>query len=139
MRPGPTRLAILVIACLALVACATGRPDTHKRDRTLYAYASEIRWGDIESALAFIDPKVRAEKTPTALELERYRQVQIAGYNVRGLDQPDDETLHQTVELRLVNRHTQVERSVLDRQRWRWDGEAKRWWLVSGLPDISPR
>jgi hypothetical protein len=139
MRPGPIRLALLVLVCLALAACATGRPDSYKRDRTLYAYASAIRWGDIEGALAFIDPALRAEKTPGALELKRYEQVQIAGYNVRGLDQPDDETLHQTVELRLVNRHTQVERSVLDRQRWRWDRDAKRWWLVSGLPDIAAR
>ena len=23
------------------------------------------------------------------------------------------------------------------RETWRWDAEAKRWWLVSGLPDLD--
>jgi hypothetical protein len=44
----------------------------------------------------------------------------------------------QMVEIRLVNRHTLVERTVLAREHWRWDEDAKRWWLMNGLPDISP-
>ena len=32
-----------------------------------------------------------------------------------------------------------IERIITDRQKWRWDAVAKRWWLVSGLPDLDAR
>ena len=44
-----------------------------------------------------------------------------------------------TVKLDLLNRNTQTARSVVDHQVWKYDAAAKRWWLVSGLPDISRR
>jgi hypothetical protein len=133
------RIGFAILACLLLASCATGGPDTYKLDRTLYMYASAIRWGEFEAAVEFLDPEVREEKTPTALQLQRYGQVQITGYNVQGKAQPNADELRQNVEIRLVNRHTQVERAVIDRQHWRWDAGEKRWWLVSGLPDVSPR
>ena len=43
----------------------------------------------------------------------------------------------QVVEIGVVNEHTQTERAVVDRQRWRWDKQAKRWWLMTGLPAIA--
>jgi len=36
-----------------------------------------------------------------------------------------------------VNRNTQVEKVITDIQLWRWDDEAGRWWLASGLPDLD--
>jgi hypothetical protein len=42
-----------------------------------------------------------------------------------------------TLEIKLINRHTQAERSILDRQHWRFDAARQRWWLTSGLPDIT--
>ena len=50
-----------------------------------------------------------------------------------------DGSVEQTVEIRLVNRNTQIERSVIDHQRWRYDPATKRLWLTSGLPDFSQR
>jgi hypothetical protein len=119
-------------------ACGVGKPDAYKRDRTLYAYSSAIRWGDFETAQTFIEPDKRDKLRPSSIDQQRYAQVQVVGYDVRGLDQPTEDEIHQTVEIRLVNRHTQVERSVLDRQEWHWDAEEKRWWLTTGLPKFDP-
>ena len=33
--------------------------------------------------------------------------------------------------------HAFTETVILDRQHWRYDAETKRWWLVSGLPDLT--
>jgi hypothetical protein len=132
-------LSFSLMTCLLLLGCATGGPSTDKLDRTLFAYAGAVRWGDIDGAASFIDPKILATKPLTDLERQRFEHVQVAGYNVRSKQQPKPDEVQQTVELRLVNRHTQVERGVIDRQLWRWDSEAKRWWLVSGLPDIGQR
>jgi len=48
-----------------------------------------------------------------------------------------DNEVQQTVKINVINVHTQVERSIVARQLWRWDDKAKHWWLESGLPDID--
>ena len=40
------------------------------------------------------------------------------------------------IQIGVINRHTQAERSVRYREQWRWDPEAKTWWVTSGLPDL---
>jgi hypothetical protein len=50
---------------------------------------------------------------------------------------PDGMQLEQVVEIRLVNVNTQVERTIVDHQRWTFDPANKVWWLVSGLPDFN--
>ena len=133
------RIAVLATLLLLTTACATGRPDSNQLDRTLYEYAGAIRWNQVDRALDFIDPDRRAALAPSAIERKRIDQLQVTAYNVQGSQPISDTELLQQVEIRLVNRHTQVERSLIDRQRWIWDGEAKTWWLASGLPDFSPR
>ena len=61
----------------------------------------------------------------------------MAGYEVKSVQEPGDGLYEQVVEIRFVNRNTQVEKLVTDRQRWRWDPGASRWWLASGLPDLG--
>ena len=49
----------------------------------------------------------------------------------------DPLTYSQRVELRIIDRDTQTERIKTDRQNWRYDALAKRWWLTSGLPKLD--
>jgi hypothetical protein len=48
-----------------------------------------------------------------------------------------DESVAREIELRVVNRHTQAERTVRVRETWRYDEEAKRWWQTEGLPKLT--
>ena len=105
----------------------------------LFAYESAVRWGPIDRAFAMVDPQLAEQHAWSALERERFEQLQVTGYYPKGREALSDNEVQQLVEIRLVNRHTQTERSVLDRQRWRWDPQAKTWWLMSGLPDFAPR
>ena len=109
------RRGLLLILCLLLVACATGKSDSTKLDRTLYMYASAVRWNNFQEAADFIDPALRPRLAPSELQLQRYAQIQVTGYAVQGKEMVSADELRQNVELRLVNRHTQVERSVVDR------------------------
>lgn len=128
-------LACLLLALLA--ACANGGSRNELRDRALFAYAGAVRWGQIDDALSLVDP-VYLEKHPfTALDRSRFEQVRITGYDVKGSEQLDENRLGQIVEIRLVNEHTQAERSIVDRQIWQWDEARKTWWLTTGLPDIT--
>jgi hypothetical protein len=72
----------------------------------------------------------------TELEFERYKQIQISGYRDLSTRGGPDGTVERAVELRVINKHTMAERTERYVERWRWDPEAKRWWLVVGMPDL---
>ena len=139
MNSKSLRVFAPVLALVLATACGSMGAQRSPRDQALYSYVSAVRWSDFTAALAFVDPETRRARPMTELEAARYDQFQVAGYEVKSGSEPAEGLYEQVVELRLVNRHTQVERIVTDRQQWRWDAEAKRWWLVSGLPDLDAR
>ncbi len=139
MNSKPLRVLAPVLALLLVTACGSMAAQRNPRDEALYTYVSAVRWSDFEAARAFVDPETLRVQPITDFEMERYKQFQVSGYEVKSGSEPSEGLYQQVVELRVVNRNTQVERIVTDRQQWRWDGEAKRWWLVSGLPDLDAR
>ncbi len=140
--PAPSRPALhtLLLCCLMVLLMVAGCSQSRRErglDEYMRAYGSDIRWGNIESAIGYIDPEVLKNRPISSTDLERYKQVQIAGYRESALVVEDDGTATQVVEIEFINVHTQSISSMIDRQRWRYDNEAKRWWLVSGLPDLT--
>lgn len=135
----PFRFAALLFLTAVLAACSGVGTKTDVRDRTLYAYSAAIRWneGNIDGALAFVEPAYQQAHPLSTLERERFQQVRITGYYVKGSQQVNETEYAQRVEIRLVNVHTQAERAVIDDQVWRWDDEAETWWLTTGLPKIA--
>lgn len=137
MNRHPLASALLAFVLMLLVACGGAVGTATRKADQLREYGAAIRWNTFDEAWAFVDPAVRETRPLTDFERERYKQIQVTGYEV--LNQvlaPDGLTLEQAVEIRLVNRNTQVERSFTDHQRWSYDIETKRWWLQSGLPDF---
>jgi len=128
---------LVVLSLLLLAGCAT-RTRSDALTTTLKAYGSTLRWGDFQSAAQFIDPAVRAAHPLSSLELARYQQVRVSEYDDGAGPVPTgDFDVQQTAMISLVNIHTQSERSVVDHQTWHYDEKTKRWWLTSGLPDIT--
>ena len=127
----------VVLVVLALAGC----PDTRRpnADTLLTDYGVAVRWSEFDKAQTYLDPAQRDAQPLTDLERERFKQIQVTGYEVKDRDVAADGSVEQTVEIRLVNRNTQIERSVIDHQRWRYDPATKRLWLTSGLPDFSQR
>jgi hypothetical protein len=90
------------------------------------------------SAQQFVDPEVVKQHPLSSLDMARYQQVRVSDYDEGAGAVPAGENeVHQVVKISLINRNTQSERSIIDRQTWRYDPEKKRWWLESGLPDIT--
>lgn len=134
----PAAIARLILICLLslLAACAsTKRKDAYTE--TLYNYQSLIRWGHFEEAANMIDPQYLARKPISRLDWDRYQQIRISGYNPSQPVPISETEVHITVEIEYINVHRQTPRTILDRQIWRFDPEAKRWWLTTGLPDLS--
>jgi hypothetical protein len=130
-------LPFVTVSLLALGGCATDQ----RKDQlttTLDAYASTVRWGDFNQAQQFIDPKVREAHPVSSLDMARYQQYKVSGYDEDNGPIPNGQfEVHQTVKINLVNVNTQAERTVVDHQTWRFDETSKHWYLESGLPDIS--
>jgi hypothetical protein len=138
MNLRPKLLFSTVLAlCLALVAACDSTGGTRAKVTAMDEYAAALRWNEIERALAFVDPAVQASRPLTDLERERYKQLQVTGYEVKSRRDTPEGGVEQSVEVRVVNRHTQQERIVTVQENWRWDPAAKRFWLASGLPSLE--
>lgn len=131
-------LTTLLIALVALLGLprAEAAGSARKLEQAQTVYSSAMRWSDYEAAWQMVDPEVRAAHPLTDLELERYRQLQVSSYREGGNGELDDGTVVRVVEIGVVNRHTQAERTLRYQEQWRWDSKAKRWWQMAGLPDF---
>ena len=134
-------LKILSVVLLALIIAAPAsalakRKKGSQLDAMQAAYASAIRWGEFEQAWELVQPAYRQAHPMSELAFRRYEQVEISGYSDRNSSVADDGSVIRKVELRVINRHNLAERTLRYREQWRWDDEAKRWWLVVGLPDL---
>lgn len=132
-----TRHLLLAAVILVLAGCASHTKET-SLEQTLNAYAGTIRWGDMASAMQYVDPKVLKANPPSELQLARYQHVRVSGYDTAGPLPVSETEVHQRVQIGLINIHTQHQRSIIDNQVWKYDPQAQRWWLESGLPDIAP-
>lgn len=137
MRRLPALIAMTSIALLSGCAMDKMRTKETVLEETLLTYAATIRWGDMTQAQVYVDPKYRAAHPLSELDLARYKQVQVTAYNDQPAAPISDTEVHQTVEIGLVNINTQTARSIVDRQVWKYDEAEKRWWLTTGLPDIT--
>ena len=134
--PQALRIVLLTLLLALLASCAQTTRN-NALDDTLRSYGSYVRWGEFELALGFVDPK-RLEVAPlSAVDMDRYKQIKVAGYRESAWVSEGDGLASQIVEIEFINVHTQAISSIIDRQMWRYDTEAKRWWLVTGLPDIT--
>ena len=131
---------LLVASVVVMLAsCAMAPSAMNPQDDALDQYGIAIRWNEFADAWAFVDPALRQLQPLTELEMERFKQIQVTGYDLKGRAPTPDGGLGQTVEIRLINRNTQIERTIVDHQSWRWDAAAKRYWLTSGLPDFTTK
>lgn len=133
-----SRLPVMLfsLSVLALTGCAS-QQRSDSLTTTLAAYGGTLRWGDFQTAAQFIEPKMRAEHPMSALDMARYKQVRVSEYNDDAGPVPvDDFDVQQTVQISVINVHTQAERSIVDHQRWHFAQKTKHWWLTSGLPNI---
>ncbi|WP_395374091.1 hypothetical protein [Marinicella sp. W31] len=126
----------LMLVLLMLSAC--GGPSKKKAlDSTLFKYAGMMRWSNYNSAMDFLDPKIKPENVPTDLDIQRLQQFTVSSYQAAPITPgPDETSIMQNVEIKLYNNHTRREKIVVDRQIWRYDEEQKRWWLTTGLPKL---
>ena len=129
------RLVVTCCVALLLAACASTGKDMSELQRAQYSWSAAIRWGDFEGAWNLVDPDWREAHPLTDLQLERYRQVQVSHYRDLA-SSPGESEARREIEIGVINRHTMAERTLRYTERWRYDAQARRWWIEGGLPDF---
>jgi len=130
----------LLLCCLVLLAgCPQSGGKAGALDRNQIDYSAAIRWGNFEGAWNLIDPKVREEHPLTDIDFSRYKQIQISSYRELGGTVLDNGDVVREIEIGVVNKYNQTERTVRYREQWHYDAERKMWWQMNGLPDLWPR
>jgi hypothetical protein len=137
MMSAMSRLLALFVLVLLLVLPGTGEAKRYRAQLIFDDYNNALRWNDFDQAWSFVDPAVRQSNPLTDLERKRFDLIQVTGITVRSSVVAADGSVDQVAEITLIGKYTQVERTITDHQHWRWDQKAKRFWLVSGLPDIT--
>ncbi|MGV8940769.1 MAG: hypothetical protein ACOH1P_04420 [Lysobacter sp.] len=130
-------LACALLSVLVLAGCASASNAANALDTSQYAWSGAIRWGDFGGARNLVDPEVRDKNPLTDLQMKRYEQVQISSYReVGATSNLKGGVAMRNIEIGVINRHTMAERIVPYQEQWRWNEEARGWWLVSDLPDL---
>lgn len=131
------RCAIMAVALALAAGCASGGDKRSALEEMQYAYSGAVRWNDFEGAWNVVDPEYRAKHPMTALQFERYKQIQVSGYTELGAQVSADNTQAQReIQINVINKHTMSERSLRYTELWRYDPARKTWWLSTGLPDF---
>jgi len=133
------RMALFFLVLLGGVACSANQVDKN-RTEVLKQYETLVRWSQWDGAVAFIAPEYLEQHPISRLDMDRLRLFRVTQYTLRSASLIDDGmTLLQTVEIKLFNNNQALERTIIDKQEWRYDRRAKSWRLYSGLPDPTQR
>lgn len=119
------RLIQFLMCSLLLVSAVASADDLSRKQRKLLeetqiAYGATIRWGSMDDAIGYLDPKLRKEKPPTEFELNRYAQLRVSSYRERSSAALEGGLVERRVEIGVINQNTQAERTVMVVERWRW-------------------
>lgn len=96
-------------------------------------YRQSIRWGYWDAAVGLIHPSKRA-----GIDVEPLENIRVTSYEV--VEPPvvtEDNKAFQVARIEYVLNDRQRLLSLADRQEWRYEEEAKSWWLHSGLPKFK--
>ena len=129
---------MIILMSFALISGCDTRKQSNGLDETLSNYEQIIRWSQWDGAAGFLSPAYLENNTMTRLDMDRLRLFKVTAYTVRSaLPFDDGMGLRQVVEIRMFNKNRAVEKTLIDNQEWQYDSNAQRWYLHSGLPDVT--
>jgi hypothetical protein len=128
-----SKLSSAALCLLVLFICGCSAFGESRKadalDASLNAYRSAIRWGYYDTAYGLVAPD-RRNGVPANLKNVEVTSYEVVQPPVMG----DKDTATQVVHIEYVHRDTQRLQTLTDRQLWRYDPKANKWWLESGLP-----
>jgi hypothetical protein len=99
-----------------------------------HVYEQALILGKYEVANGFRKEQASENKT---LNFESLKKIKVTSYELRALKVSKDKSLvNQTVEIKYFHLDYLIEKTIIDKQRWKYNSAEKRWYLQSDLPDF---
>lgn len=131
-----TAQCVALLCVMALAGCATyARQQQQDRFEDITeAYGNAIRWGKYEVANGFRYKK-EGEEDP---DFGHLKNMKVTSYELKAVNvSSDGNTVHQDVEIEYYTIDQFIEKTIIDRQLWKYDREKEGWFLHSTLPDLK--
>ena len=119
---------IFFLLIISLSACSTTADKMDKLNTTLKGYEKALRWAKFDAAYSF--HKWDSEEQPSMPD--HLKNIRITKYGERNLVFDEKAmTAKQTVSISYYNKNNPVEKSLEDKQRWKYFPDEQRWYLIS--------
>lgn len=127
-----------VVLMLLILGCASLEDEKEnwmKFDDTSRAYLRALRWGEFEAAYGFKRLPGITDKLPDFQELS---DIRVTSYRVKQTVISENEMIvMQIVDFQYYRMRNVTVRTITDRQKWEYDKEKERWYLLSDLPNFE--
>ena len=131
---GKLKYSVYVVVLL-IFGCASYKTGQQMGlyDETSRAYDQAIRWGEFEEAYTYKKLSDRDKRVP---DLEKYRQIRVTDYKIKKtiVDEQSFKRVLRIVDIQYYRMSNVTVKTFVDRQKWEYDEEQKRWYLLSELP-----
>jgi len=132
-----TETIIGILFALLFLGCAQAEKlyQDYKFDEMGDTYENAIRWSDFRIANSYRKDAATENNPP---DFEKLAQFRVTSYRVKErAELMDQSQVRQTVEIGYFKADSFVEKKITDHQIWEYDGEQRRWYLLTGLPDFK--
>lgn len=125
-------LLVLAVLSLVLGACAGMSKEMETYQLETRHYEQALRWQNYDAVVSFHKD---ARKTMTTQKLKHLKKYKVTAYKViSNIVSPDARHADETVEIKYFNTDYQLVRDLTLHNRWEYDAEQKRWYLLNPLP-----
>lgn len=128
----------LIGLLLPIVSCAgleKEKKEWMKFDETSRSYLMALRWGEYEAAYGF---KRLPDADADPPDFNDLRDIRITSYRVKQTVVSENKLMvMQIVDFQYYRMSNVTVRIITDRQRWEYDKEKERWYLLSDLPHFE--
>jgi len=126
----------LLLTAIIVAGCATIEEEKRMEtlSKTTEKYRSAIRWRLYETAENLTETSDNTEHS----DLDRLKKIKVTAYKTVKKNISDDGTeARQTIEIKYFHTDYLVEKTIIDKQLWKYDPGQNRWHLQSGLPEFK--
>jgi len=126
---------VLILLMIGCAGFADEKENWMKFDEISRSYLLALRWGEYEAAYGFKRLPGINDKLPDFKDLS---DVRITSYRVKQSIIAENEMIvMQIVDFQYYRMRDITVRTITDRQKWEYDKEKERWYLLSDLPHFE--
>ncbi len=129
------KFVVLMLLLMGCAGLAKEEKNWMKFDQTSKAYLLALRWGEYEGAYGFRGHPNINDKKPDFQDLS---DVRVTSYKVKQTIISENKMIViQLVDFQYYRMRNVTVRTLTDHQKWKFDEEKEKWYLLSDLPHFE--